>query len=403
MIGRASALLAALLAPACVGPTAPVSSSVVQGGSLPTASRLSPAGYLTIGEVPPSRLPEDPPPEPGAVDDLARDTSSADPEVRARAWERVNGSPAFQQELQKLMQVLPAQEPENFVELRIVRDPGVAAEVWFKRHAASTLARYTSDPLFRPRQGGLSREEQEHLRSLWAGRMKGADVINMLSVDPIAGTVEIGSAVEEAEFRRIAAEQGWELGPSLRLMFPQPRPPAFLEPSLARYVRVFPRESKAKGIQLTGGYSGRVVLVDGCFRLQSQQSGELGPLVLFGRQTQLGLDDQGYLVVFSEDRSRRYRIGEIGSWPGPNSVDESDPDVRKLRQHCGGDPITNVAEPQSARLFSLPFPDRVADYARAHSLSYRQAWQQVLACIEREERRGRRGLEARDLCIRQFN
>jgi hypothetical protein len=337
------------------------------------------------------------------VDDLARDTSSADPEVRARAWERANGSPEFQQELQRLMQVLALQEPENFVEMRIVRDPEVAAEVWFKQGAAATLARYTSNPSFRPREGGLNRAEQEHLRSLWAGRIEGGHVINMLSVDPITGTVEIGSAVEEAEFRRVAAERGWELGPNLKLIFPQPRPPAFLDPLLAQYVRVFPRESKAKGIQLTGGYSGRIVLEDGCFRLQSRQAGEPGPLVLFGRQTRLGLDDQGYLVVSSDDGSRRYRIGEIGSWPGPNSVDESDPDVRELRRRCGGDPITNVAEPQSERLFSLPFPEWVADYARAHSLSYRQAWQQVLACMQREERRDRGGLEARDLCIRQFN
>ncbi|MXP42480.1 hypothetical protein GRI75_12600 [Altererythrobacter soli] len=301
------------------------------------------------------------------------------------------------------MQVLAAREAENFVELRIVREPEVAAEVWFKHDAVATLARYTSNPLFRPHEGGVSRAEQEHLRSLWAGRMDGGDVINMLAIDPITGMLEIGSAVEEAEFRRIAAERGWELGPSLKLIFPQPRPPAFAEPSLARHVRVFPRESKAKGIQLTGGYSGRIVLEDGCFRLQPRRSDERGPLVLFGRQTQLGLDDQGYLVVSSEDESRRYRIGEIGSWPGPNSIDDSDPDVRELRQHCGGDPITNVAEPQSERLFSLPSPEWVADYARANSLSYRQAWQQVLGCMKREERRGRGGLSARDMCIRQFN
>jgi hypothetical protein len=335
------------------------------------------------------------------VNDLARDTSSPDPEVRARAWERANGSPAFQQELQQLMQVLARQEPENFVEVRVVRDPEVAAEVWFKHDAASTLARYTSNPLFRARQGGLSRAEQEHLRSLWAGRMEGGRVINMLSVDPITGTVEIGSAVEEAEFRQVAAERGWELGRNVKLIFPQPRPLAFLEPSLAKYVRLFPRETKAKGIQLTGGYSGRIVLEDGCFRLQSKRSGEVGPLVLFGRQTQLGRDGQGYLVVLSD--GRRYRIGEVGSWPGPNSVDEADQDVRELRQRCGGDPITNVAEPESERLFSLPFPEWVADYARANSLSYRQAWQQVLACIVREEGRGRGGLSARDLCIKQFN
>ena len=43
-------------------------------------------------------------------------------------------------------------------------------------------------------------------------------------------TVEIGVAVEEAEFRRIAAQRGWALGPELTLNFPPPRPPAFADP-----------------------------------------------------------------------------------------------------------------------------------------------------------------------------
>jgi len=353
--------------------------------------------------VPPSPYPNDPPPEPETVDDFARRTSSSDPAVRARAWEEANGTPAFQHELQRLRQVLAREEPGNFVEMRIVRDPAVAAEVWFKRDATRTLARYTSNPLFRPRQGGLTAVERERLQSLWAERVANGDVMNMVGVDPITGSVEVGVAVGEAEFRRIAAERGWELGPQVRLVFPPPTPPAFANPSLARYVRVFARETKAKGIQLTGGYSGRIILDDGCFRLASRTAGELGPLVMFGRQTQLARDEQGYLVILSEDGGRRYRIGEIGSWPGPNLVDEQDSAVRELRRQCGSGPITNVAEPQSERLFSLPYPHWVADYARVKSISYREAWHEVTACMKREEQRGRRGLEVRDRCIRQIN
>jgi hypothetical protein len=396
-------LLATLALTGCAMATARDHSLPASGVPLPAGSRLSATGYLTIGEVPPSAFPEDPPPEPPVFDDLARRTSSPEPAVRAKAWEEANGSPAFQAELQRLRQVLAREEPDNFVEVRIVRNPAVAAEIWFKRDAAGTLARYTSSPLFRPRQGGLSAAEQERLRSLWAERMEGGDLINGFGIDPISGAVELGIAVEEAEFRRSAAERGWELGPQLKLNFPRPRPPAFADPSLERYVRVFARDREAKGIQLLAGTIGRIILEDGCFRLPARKAGQLGPLVMFGRETQLGLDQQGYLVVLSQGGLRRYRVGELGSWPGPNSVDEKDPDVRELRRQCGSGPITNVAEPESERLSGVPHPAWIADYARARSLSYAEAWQEVIACMKREVKRGGRGMEARERCIRQFN
>lgn len=403
MAGRPSIVLAVFLLSGCAMATAPPGFTTAYEATLPTGASLSPTGYLTIREVPPSPYPNDPPPEPQVVDEFAKRTSSPDPAVRAKAWEEANGSPAFQLELQRLGQTLRRQEPDNFVQMRIVRDPTVAAEVWFKRDAARTLARYTSNPLFRPRQGGHNLAEQERLRSLWAERARSGDVINLVGVDPITGAVELGIAVEEAEFGRIAAARGWALGPEVKLMFPPPRQPAFAAPSLAKYVRAFARETKAKGIQLTGGYGGRIVLDDGCFRLETREGGARGPLVMFGRQTQLALDEQGYLIVLSNRERRRYRVGETGSWPGPNTVDENDVDVRELRRQCGSGPITNVAEPQSTRLFSLPYPEWVADYARAKSLSYRDAWEEVIACMKREEGRGRRGLEARERCIRQFN
>jgi hypothetical protein len=327
---------------------------------------------------------------------------SPDPAVRARAWEEANGSPAFQAELRRLSEVLSREERDNFVQLRLVRDPAVAAEVWFKRDAARTLARYTSDPLFRPRQGGLNASEMESLSRLWAERAAGGDVISVFGVGPL-GEVEISSAVEEAEFRRIASERGWTLGPELKLIFPPPRPPAFANPSLARFVRVFARDANAKGIQLLAGSRGRIVLEDGCFRLAPRQAGEPGPLVMFDRGTQLGLDAQNYLVVIGGfERERRYRIGEIGSWGGPNKVNENDPDVRELRRQCGDGPLVNVAEPQSQRLFALPDPDWVLDHARAKSVPYREAWHRVIACMKRQEAR-HPGLGARDRCVRQFN
>lgn len=390
MTGYPPILMAMLFLSGCAATSAP-------------GTRSSEAGFLTILEAPPSPFPDEPPPEPQIVDDLARRTSSPDPAARAKAWEEANGSPQFQAELQRLRQTLSAREAENFVEVRLVRDPAVAAEFWFKRDAARTLARYTSNPLFRPREGGANQAEQARLRSLWVERAGQGDVITSIGVDPITGMAELGIAVEEAEFRRIAAERGWQLGPELKLHFPRGRPAAFADASIERQVRIFARETRAKGIQLLAGYSGRITLQDGCFRLQSRNGAEPGPLVLFGRETQLGRDREGYLVVLSEGGQRRYRIGELGSWPGPNTVDEKDPEVQELHRRCGSGPIANVAEPQSERLFSLPYAAWVADYARARSISYRKGWSEVIDCMKREERQGRRGLEARDRCIRQFN
>jgi hypothetical protein len=394
-------ILVGLLLSGCTLVTPGAGSVDPSGAALPTGSRLSSAGYLTVLQAPPSPFPDAPPPEPKVVDDFARRTSSPDPLVRARAWEEANGSPEFQRELQRLREVL-AREEADFVDVRLVRDPSVAAEIWFKRDAARKLARHTSNPLFRPREGGLDADEQERLRSLWAGRAGGGDLINLFGVDPFTGVVELGIAVEEAEFRRAAASRGWELGPQVKLSFPPPVPPAFAAEGLERRVRTFARESRAKGVQLTAGSVGRIVLEDGCFRLAGSR-GEPGPLVLFGRETQLSLDRQGYVVVLGEGGRTRYRVGEVGSWPGPNTVDENDPNVRELRRRCGGGPISNVAEPESRRLFSAPYAEWVADYARARSLSYQQAWREVIACMEREERRGRSSPQARDRCIRQFN
>jgi hypothetical protein len=395
-------LLPAVALTACATPMTPDAPASPLQAALPTGAELSPSGFATILKAPPPPFPQEPPPEPKVIDDFAKRTASRDPAVRAKAWEEANGSAAFQAELHRLGEILRREQADNFVQMRIVRDPTVAAEIWFKRDAADTLARYTSNPLFRPRQGGLNLAEQERLGQLWVERSAGGDAISTVGVDPL-GSVEIGVAVEEAEFRRIAAQRGWALGPELTLNFPSPRPPAFADPALARFVRAFARETRAKGIQLLAGSRGRIILADGCFRLAMRDSGEPGPLVMFGRDAQLIRDDQGWLTVIEERGQRRYRVGDLGSWPGPNTVDEDDPDVRNLRRQCGQGQVINVAEPESERLFGLPDPDWVADYARARKLSYRIAWREIIACLEREDASGRAGIAARDACIRQFN
>lgn len=364
--------------------------------------------YLSIESAPPTAWPKDPPPPPETLDTFARRTSTGSEEDRAKAWEEANGPEDFQQEAQRLMQLLPSAEPDNFVQLRLVRDesvptdpaPLLGAEVWFRERAAATLARYTTDERFFAREGGFSEADMEARRELWLDRLKFIDTSYTLSDDPTSGQIDIKLGITEAAFRELANEQGWSWDDGVRFTFASEQPPAFLDALLERQVRAFVREPSAPIVQLLALTIGTVVLDDGCFRLKGE-SRKPGPLVMFGYDTQLTRDEDGYPAVIDGDH--RYRIGEVGAWGGPNKVRSGSRETRALRAACGDSEIVNVGSPQSLRLFALPFPDWVLDYARAKSLSYEDAWDEVIGCMARNEKRGRVGMEARNACIDQFN
>ena len=390
----APALALAILGAACAALPEP---RAARPGGLPSGATLSPGGYLTIREVPASPFPESPPPEPTVIDEFARATSDPDPAVRARAWEEANGSEAFQAELQRLLQVLPQRETGNYVSARIVRDPGVAAEIWFKRDAAATLAQYTSDPLFRPREGGRTVAELQAIANPWFDRLQKAGASFTGSLNPFEGRVEISMGMTEAEFAALAGRGGWPEAPAeVTFTFVPPQQAPLLEASLQKLVRVFPRSAQADGIVLTSLTTGRIELVDGCFRLAGTDK-----LVSFARDVQLDLDSEGYVVVRSGDSVAR--IGEMAAWGGYSAPAEDEPGIRELRRQCGRGEIAPVGEPESYRLFSLPYPLWVKDYADTRGIGYQAAWDEVIACMKRQERAGRTGLAMRDRCIRQYN
>ncbi len=371
--------------------------------AIPAGATLKGSGFITILESPPTPFPDNPPLEPQTLDTFARRTATGTPEERARAWEEANGSAEFQAEIQRLMQVLSQREPGNFVQLRLVRNPDVAAEVWFKRDAAATLGKYTDDPQFRPREGGLTQAEVDALSQIWIERTEPGGVITSLSGDPVAGTLEIGVGVSEAQFREIARQRGWQWGDEVTFTFAPAQVPAFSDTGLERLVRVFAREHRRPGIRHMALFTGRIALEDGCFVLEPREPGGDRQLVMFGYDTQLGRDPQGYLAVTSAVSNDRYRIGEMGNWGGPNGVDESNPDVKRLRQACGDAEVVNVPAPKSQRLFALPPGEWVLDSARVRGLTYVEAWDAVIDCLRRQENADRAGLDARNRCIRQFN
>lgn len=402
-------VLLGLLTGACASvPSPPGTPSAAQsdrGNALPTAARLESSGYLTIGPTPASRLPRTPPPMPTELDSFSRQTSLGTPEEQAAAWARANGGEAFQREFQRLRGLLERGEPGNFITARLVRDPGVMGEFVFARDGAATLARYTADPQYRAATTGVDPVEFARLEQLWLTRTREDRApISVIGSNAAEGTLELTLGVEEAEFRDLARRKGWDIAdPRLDLVFPQARPPAFADPALSGLVRAFPRENAAAGIRLLARGTGRVLLQDGCFRLADQRGRPGDKLVMFARGSQLAQDEEGYLVIRTPEEDRQYRIGEEGSWGGPNAVDERSEDVRALRRACGKDAIVNIAAPESEVLFAAPYAQWVLDYAYTKDITYERAWAKVIACMDRQMARGRQPLQAREGCIQQYN
>ncbi|WP_296677893.1 hypothetical protein [Novosphingobium sp.] len=191
-----------------------------------------------------------------------------------------------------------------------------------------------------------------------------------------------------------ASETGGEI-------YAREAPPAQVEADARYPFHLFPRSKSAATIVLTSATYGTVLLDHGCFR-RADRKGKPGNLVLFDRNAQIGRDSQGYLAVFDSGKPSA-RVGEPAIWGGYPGANERDPDVRKLREVCGEGPIDAVGIPSSVRLFSLPYPEWVANYARVKKISYQAAWDRAIACMKRREADGTGGLEARDSCIDQYN
>lgn len=333
-------------------------------------------------------------------------------EQRAAEWEMANGPTDFRAEAQRLMKLLPSAEARNFVQLRLARDesstrdprPLLGAEVWFKRDAVRTLAKYTNDPRFFAKAGGATPKELDPIRDTWVARLQPLGIASGLSSNPIRGVVEVGLGVTEARFRAIATRHGWTWGDEVEFRYAEEQPSAFRDLVLSTGVRAFPREAVSPGSRKAALGTGRIVIEDGCFRLGTEGSSSLArPLVMFAYDAQLALDPGGYLVVVRVGEDKGYRIGEMGAWNAPNHVDESWPDVAKLRAACGQGPIVNVAIPQSLRTYALPDPRWVLDYAEVRGMSYEAAWREITGCMAGQESRGRQGLETRNACVTQFN
>lgn len=317
--------------------------------SVPQGATIGPSGYATILFAPPTSavtaVPVAPPPPPtdGRPTPLPMTR-----EARAARSRMMNPDEAAREAAQALNRRIAAAERGNYVGMRIVRDPGPRFAFQFKRNAAATLARYTRNPSFTPREGGLTRAELQPVFDEWWKRFEPFRLVGGGSVYQFDGVVRFDMNVDEATFREIAARERWTLPERLQLRFSPPRNLRSIDPALVRYVRVFARADRHPAIIHQALLSGRIILRNGCFRVAEHgQAGE--PLVIFGRDVELGLAAQGYMALSYPGGDRAApRIGERMTWAGPLGHSEADPNVRTLRARCGAGPIVAVGAPDSA-------------------------------------------------------
>ena len=324
--------------------------AVVSASSqVPQGAPIGPTGYATILSAPSTNVitasPEAPPPPPADGRATPLPMTREAREARSRM---MNPDEASRVAAYVLDRRIGRAERGNYVGMRIVRDPGPRFAFQFKRNAAATLARYTRDPRFTSREGGLTTAELQPIMDTWWKRFEPYRLVGGGSVYEFEGVVRLGMNIDEAAFREIAARERWVLPDRLELRFAPPRNPRSVDPALTRYVRVFARQARLPAIYLLMRLGGRVILRDGCFRLT--EHGEAGePLVVFARDAELGLDPQGYMVLGGAGSGRASpRIGERMTWAGPQDYSEADPNVKLLRRICGAGPIVAVGGAEGA-------------------------------------------------------
>ena len=351
-------ICAGLVIAACEGGAVPAPKSIGGGGATATASAgasvprgatIGSSGYATILFAPPTGAITAPPmaPPPPPTDGRPTPLPMTREAIAARE-SMANPDDAARQAAQALNRRLREAERGKYVGMRIVRDPRPRFAFQFKRNAAATLARYTRDSRFTSREGGLTRVELQPVFDEWFRRFEPHRLVGGGAVYEFDGVVRFDMNIDEAGFRKIAARERWVLPERLELRFSAPPNPRAIDPALVRYVRVFARQDRRPAIINQALLGGRVILRDGCFRLT--EYGEAGePLVIFGRDVELGLDPENYMALKNTGSGRAApRIGERMTWAGPQSHSEADPNVKLLRAKCGEGPIVAVGEPDSA-------------------------------------------------------
>lgn len=213
--------------------------------SLPRGATIEPSGYATILSTPPAvatggppsvLAPAPPPPTLPPPPNGRATPLPMTPEAIAARESMMNPDEAARKAAMTLDRRLKLAERSNYVGVRVVRDPRARFAFQFRRNAAETLARYTRDPRFTTREGGIPTFELQPTFDTWWKRFEPFRLVGGGAVYQFDGVVRFDMNIDEAGFREIAARERWTLPERLELNFSPPRNPRSIDPALARYV-----------------------------------------------------------------------------------------------------------------------------------------------------------------------
>jgi hypothetical protein len=355
--------------------------------ALPQGAVIGTSGFASIEQAPPSPFPDTlPPPENRPKDErgfYAQMAGISDAEAAKRMAEQAASRPEFN----RLTRLMQEREPDNFTAARVVHKPDWSYVLYFKRDPERTLAKYTKNPHIKAALARYSKAELDAIARPWVERFTAHRLLGGHGTDATFGEIRMDMVVSEAEFREIAARQGWpQLPDAIKLDFAGAAEGAAVDERVRPLIRVFPQSDRALGATNQALLHGRIVLRDGCLFV----TGGNGParLAYFAREVALGLDEQGYLALKRRGPAPRHlgRIGEQFNWAGPIGINETMPMVAELRARCGNAPLEHVGVPDSARLFHIR-PWVIDAIAERRRISREEAWRRFKACLEDREAR----------------
>lgn len=350
---------------------------------VPTGSKIEPSGYASIERAPHVPYPDEPPPADynpgGEAEWYARDQGISVADARRRQAEQQ----AIMPEFERLLGTLRTREEGNFTAPRMIHRPDWGYQFYFKRDPDQTLAKYTRNPRFTAKLARYTRAELEELLKPWSERFTAQQITGGWGTDDTHGTIDVMMSVTEEEYRAIAKREGWsEVPEPIKLKFAGALPHPAVEDAVRPFIRTFAQEDRSTVVQLLAGFSGRIVLRDGCLRVGSAKD---APLAMFHQETGIGIDEEGHLALKDRTTGKsKGRVGEWFSWGGPNGAREDLPALVELRARCGDGPVTNVGNPESMAIFRAR-PNVIDSFAAERRVSRKRAWDMLKRCWARLE------------------
>lgn len=248
------------------------------------------------------------------------------------------------------------EQPDNFVGAMLRHEPSWAYVFFFKRDPEATLRRYTTQPKFEAALSRFSEADRSRLIEPWRKLWTAEGIPFGYGLDAIYSTMDVQLGISEADYRALAAMRGWGEPPEpIRLKFSAAPVLPAVDPAQASLLRGFAHEKYATLMQLEALGTGKLVLRDGCLKVQDHDGTE--KVAVFHLETGIGLDREGYLALVDRMTGKvRGRIGEHMAWGRPNAIPEKGMvGLEQLRAACPGE-LVNIGNPESNAIFRARYP-----------------------------------------------